>query len=96
MLTLSETKVNILLDILLADVDFSAVQTEVVFQSGMIESCAQIVIIDDSIALEGDETIVITFTPPSGIQQGSPSSSTVTIIDNDRESYSPTSYIHML
>ena len=53
----------------------------------MIESCAQIVIIDDSIALEGDETIVITFTPPSGIQQGSPSSSTVTIIDNDREFY---------
>ena len=31
MLTLSETKVNFLLDILLADVDFSAVQTEVVF-----------------------------------------------------------------
>ena len=58
------------------------------FQIGTVESCVQIVIVDDSLALEGEETIVVSFTAPPGIQQGSPPSSTISIIDNDGETLS--------
>ena len=67
------------------DVDFRVVDLAVTFLAGAVESCVQIMIVDDSIALERNETVIVTFAPPSGIQQGSPPSSTVTIIDNDGE-----------
>lgn len=50
-----------------------------------LESCAEIEIVDDLIALEGAETIVVTFVTPDGTQQGNIPTSTVTIIDNDGE-----------
>ena len=50
-----------------------------------MESCVQLVILEDSLALEGDETIVASFITPPGIQQGSRIFFTVTIIDNDGE-----------
>ena len=65
--------------------DYRVVETGVTFQIGTVESCVQIVIVDDSLALEGDETIVVSFTAPPGTQQGSPPSSTISIIDNDGE-----------
>ena len=54
-----------------------------VFEIGTVESCTEIEIVDDSLALERRETIVVSFRPPSGTQQGSPPSTTVTILDND-------------
>ena len=57
--------------------------TTVDFAVGATEACAQIVIVDNSIALEGDKTFIVDFVPPSGTQPGSPSSVTVTIIDDD-------------
>ena len=50
-----------------------------------LESCAEIEIVDDLIALEGAETIVVTFVAPDGTQQGNIPTATVTIIDNDGE-----------
>ena len=57
--------------------------TTVVFAVGAREACAQIVIVDNSIALEEDKTFIVDFVPPSGTQPGRPSSVTVTIIDDD-------------
>ena len=54
-----------------------------VFEIGTVESCTEIEIVDDSLALERRETIVVSFRPPPGTQQGSPPSTTVTILDDD-------------
>lgn len=51
-----------------------------------LESCAEIQIVDDLIALEGTETIVVTFVAPDGTQQGNIPTSTISIVDNDGES----------
>ena len=56
---------------------------EVTFEIGTVESCTEVVVVDDSLSLEGEETIVVSFTAPPGTQQGSPPSSTVSILDND-------------
>ena len=69
------------------------VESAVTFLAGAVESCVQIVIVDDSVALEGNETVVVTFAPPSGIQQGSPPSFTLTIIDNDGERVGDIKYV---
>ena len=53
------------------------------FEAGFVESCAELAVVDDSLALEGDETIVVSFSAPPGTQQGTPPSSTITILDND-------------
>ena len=63
--------------------DYRVLESQVVFETGTVESCTEIEIVDDSLALERRETIVVSFTPPSGTQQGSPPSTTVTILDND-------------
>ena len=67
--------------------DYRVVESQVTFQIGAVESCAQIQIVDDSLAVEGEEIIVISFTAPPGTQQGSPPSSTITIQDNDGETH---------
>ena len=65
-------------------VDYILDSSTVVFAVGASEACAQIVIVDNSIALEEDKTFIVDFVPPSGTQPGRPSSSvTVTIIDDD-------------
>ena len=57
------------------------------FEIGTVESCTEVVVVDDSLSLEGEETIVVSFTAPPGTQQGSPPSSTVSILDNDGQEH---------
>ena len=61
------------------------VDFEVTFPQEAVESCAVIEIVDDSLALEGEETFTVSFITPAAVQQASPISTTVTIIDNDGE-----------
>ena len=69
-----------------SDVDYTVVGSVVTFAIGEVEACREIVmIVDDSLSLEREETIVVSFTPPPGTQQGTPSTSTITILDNDGE-----------
>ena len=57
------------------------------FEIGTVESCTEVVVVDDSLSLEGEETIVVSFTAPPGTQQGTPPSSTVSILDNDGQEH---------
>ena len=53
------------------------------FAAGATEACVEFIVTDDLIALEGNDTFTVTFDPPAGILPGTPSTATVTIIDND-------------
>ena len=53
------------------------------FAAGQIVSCVDFVVIDDNIALEGDETFTVDFDAPDGIDKESPPTATVTVKDND-------------
>ena len=53
------------------------------FAANSDTACVEFTVVDDMIALEGDETFTVTFTTPLGIIPGSPSTATVTIIDDD-------------
>ena len=53
------------------------------FAAGSTRACVEFIIVDDSIALEGDETFTATFATPDGILAENPSTSIVTIIDDD-------------
>ena len=57
----------------------------VIFTAGETEACTNFVIVDDSLALEDKETFVVDFVVPPGVQSGTPSSTTVTIVDDDRK-----------
>jgi len=47
------------------------------------QACADIPIIDDDIALEGDETFQVTLVVPPGTPSSHPDTATVTIKDDD-------------
>ena len=53
------------------------------FAAGSTRACVEFIIVDDSIALEGDETFTATFATPDGFLAEDPSTSIVTIIDDD-------------
>ena len=53
------------------------------FAAGATEACVEFIVINDPIALEGDETFDVDFDPPEGILPGTPPTATVTIIDDD-------------
>jgi hypothetical protein len=63
--------------------DFSAGTQTASFTAGSTRACVNFVIIDDDLALEGDETFTATFETPDGFASVDPSTATVTIIDND-------------
>ena len=52
------------------------------FAAGDTEACVVFTVIDDTIALEPDETFTATFQPPDGIRTEGPLTATVTIIDD--------------
>ena len=55
------------------------------FSAGQIVSCVDFVLMDDDIALEGDETFTVDFVAPHVIVKVSPLTATVTIEDDDGE-----------
>jgi len=64
--------------------DFIDESRVVTIAAGDTEACTNFVVEDDSLALEGDETFVVDFEVPPGVLPGTPSTTTVTIIDDDR------------
>ena len=68
----------------LAGVDFSDSDVVVEFPQAAGDSCVNISIIDDSIALEGDERFVVAYVNlPQGVNPGPLTQTNVTIQDND-------------
>ena len=64
--------------------DYTAVSQTVTFAAGESSKTVSIPITDDSLA-EGNETVSLSLTSPStGATLGTPSSATLTIVDNDR------------
>jgi Ca2+-binding RTX toxin-like protein len=64
-------------------VDFNFTTTTITFEDGETEQVVSIPIIDDSL-VEGDETITFELADPTGgASLGAPSTSTLTIVDND-------------
>jgi hypothetical protein len=63
--------------------DYSAVSADVHFAPGETSKPVQIPIVNDSIG-EGDETVGLSLSSPSGGVLGTPSSATLQIIDDDR------------
>ena len=66
--------------------DFTGGEYRVQFPAGVREHCTEIPIIDDSIALEGDEAFVVKLDMsqlPDGVRPGSTNISSVIITDND-------------
>ena len=53
------------------------------FAPGDTEACVEFVLLDDALALEGDETFTISFEPPAGTNPGASTTVTFTIIDDD-------------
>lgn len=53
------------------------------FAAGDTEACVHFTVIDDNIALEGDEVFIPSISLPPGMSHGEPSTATVTITDND-------------
>ena len=53
------------------------------FAPGDTEACVEFVLLDDTLALEGDETFTTSFEPPAGINPGVSTTVTVIIIDDD-------------
>ena len=52
------------------------------FAAGDTVVCVVFTVIDDTLALEGDETFTATLQPPDGIMTDGPLTVTITIIDN--------------
>jgi len=64
--------------------DYTAVSQDVSFAAGMTAQTVSIPITDDAV-LEGNETVSLSLSSPSaGTTLGSPSTATLTIVDNDR------------
>ena len=63
--------------------DFVVETLTAMFAANSDTACVEFTVVDDMIALEGDETFTVTFTTPPAIVPGSPSAATVTIIDDD-------------
>ena len=53
------------------------------FPAGSTRACVNFAILDDTLALEGDETFTATFETPDGFISVKPSTATVTILDDD-------------
>ena len=63
--------------------DFVVETLTAMFATNSDTACVEFTVLDDTIALEGDETFTVTFTTPPGTIPGSPSTATVTIKDDD-------------
>ena len=74
---------NSYLFINLANVDYSSSSQTFVFRSNKKRVCRTFSIIDDDIALEGNETFNVMLTSTTSGIIGSNNEGTVTIIDND-------------
>ena len=57
-----------------------------IFGATASQTCVHIAITDDSL-VENDEILIVSLSVPPNIHKGTPSSATVTIIDNDGECY---------
>ena len=73
--------------------DYTAVSQDVSFAAGQTSQTVDIPIIDDSL-IEGNETVSLALSSPSAeARLGSPSTATLTIVDNDRSfAFSAASY----
>ena len=67
--------------------DFLAGTQTASFTAGSTRTCVNFVIIDDDLALEGDETFTATFETPDGFVSADPTTATVTIVDDDGTPY---------
>jgi hypothetical protein len=76
--------------------DFTLNNTELTFSPGQTSKVVPVTINNDSID-EGNETIVLTITGSTNSEIGSPSSTTITIVDNDgpSASISPTGAVNL-
>ncbi len=63
--------------------DFEESTTTVVIPPNQSIACANFVIIDDPVGLEGDEIFEVILTTPGGVPTSNPSTAIVTIRDND-------------
>ena len=63
--------------------DFVVETLTAMFEANDNTTCVEFTVVDDMIALEGDETFTVTFTTPPGIIPRSPFTATVTVIDDD-------------
>lgn len=63
--------------------DFVEETLTATFIAGSTEACVDFTVIDDSIALEGRETFAVVFVAPNGTLSGTPSTATVTVVDDD-------------
>ena len=66
--------------------DYNPQSHTVIFAANASQVCAYIHIIDDT-RLEDSENLLVSFNAPPNIASGTPSSATVTIIDNDGECF---------
>ena len=64
-------------------VDFIVETQTATFTAGSTEACVQFTVVDDALALEGDETFTVDFVAPPETERGSLSPATVTIFDDD-------------
>ena len=64
-------------------VDFIVETQTATFTAGRTEACVQFTVVDDALALEGNETFTVDFVAPPATERGSPSPATVTITDDD-------------
>ncbi len=65
--------------------DYTGVSRDVVIPPTVNMVCVDIPITDDPLAMEGNETILVSISTPPGVPS-EPGPSTITIIDNDGES----------
>ena len=73
--------------------DFVVETLTAMFAANSDTACVEFTVVDDMIALEGDETFTVTFTTPPGTGPGSPSPATVTIIDDGGGFKLPKSFV---
>ena len=67
-------------------IDFISGTQTASFAAGSTRACVEFIIVNDNIALEGDETFTATFATPDGFNPGEPQTATIAIIDNDGRS----------
>ena len=70
----------------LASDDFLAETNQVTFPVSPISSsrqCINFTIINDDVAIEGNETFVVELVPPPNVLPGDPTETEITIVDND-------------
>ena len=63
--------------------DFVSETKTASFSAETTTACVEFDIIDDPLALEGDETFTVTFETPDRFQATDPMTATVTIVDDD-------------